>query len=270
MGPAHGKPVDVLNQDSLERAARAAGIDVRPRFLDEIGSTNAVGAELADRGALEWTLVAAGHQTAGRGRLGRTWTSSPGRSLLISLVLRPPLPPEEAPVISLLAAAVLAECCPASRGGRITTKWPNDLMAGERKVGGILPEARVEGSVVRHRVLGIGVNVDLRKEDLPGHLRASASSLAIEGAGIPIEELLRCFLTGFRSAYRPADPAFGSLAVGRYRARCATIGRRVRARTTGDGSVEGTAVDLDPRGSLIVDDGTARHAVAFGEVAHLE
>jgi BirA family biotin operon repressor/biotin-[acetyl-CoA-carboxylase] ligase len=259
----------VLSQDSLERAARAAGIEVRPRYLEETGSTNAVAADLADLGAPEWTLVAAGHQLAGRGRLGRTWTSAPGRSLLISLVLRPALPPDEAPVISLLAAAILAECCPTSRAGRITTKWPNDLMAGERKVGGILPEARVEGSVVRHLVLGIGVNVGLREADLPGPLGATASSLAIEGAEISMEDLLACFLAGFRSAYHPPDPAFGTLAVARYRAHCATIGRRVRATTVGGRAVEGTATGLDDHGGLVVE-GDTPQVVAFGELEHLD
>lgn len=259
-----------MSQDSLERAARAAGIDVRPRFLGEVGSTNAVAGDLAAQGAPEWTLVAAGHQTAGRGRLGRSWTSAPGRSLLISLVLRPPLPPEEAPVISLLAAVVLAECCPSTRAGPITTKWPNDLMAGERKVGGILPEARVEGSVVRYVVLGMGLNVALREDDLPGPLRATASSLAIEGADVSMEELLAAFLTGFRTAYHPADPSFGMLAVARYRSRCATIGRRVRASTVDGPVIEGTATGLDDRGGLIVEGGGRTRVVAFGEVEHLD
>jgi BirA family transcriptional regulator, biotin operon repressor / biotin---[acetyl-CoA-carboxylase] ligase len=265
----HGEPVDVLRQDSLEDAARAAGIDVRPRFLDETGSTNAVAGDLAARGAPEWTLVAAGHQTAGRGRLGRSWTSAPGRSLLFSLVLRPPLPPEEAPVVSLLAAAILAECSPTVRPGPIATKWPNDLMAGERKVGGILPEARVEGSVVSHVVLGIGLNVGLREDDLPEPLRATASSLAIEGAEVSMEELLSCFLTGFRAAYHPADPSFGTLAVSRYRARCATIGRRVRASTVDGRVVEGTATGIDDRGGLVVEGDGAPRVVAFGEIEHL-
>jgi BirA family transcriptional regulator, biotin operon repressor / biotin---[acetyl-CoA-carboxylase] ligase len=260
----------VLSQDSLERAAHAAGIDVPPRFLEETSSTNAVALELAAEGAPEWTVVAAGHQTAGRGRLGRSWDSAPGRSLLFSMVLRPPLPPHRAPLVSLLAAAAMAEACPGLPGGPVRTKWPNDLLAGDRKFGGILPEGRVEGRTLRYLVLGLGVNVSTAGEDFPEELRASATSLALAGAAVEPEDLLTGFLKGFRAAYRPADPDFGAHALFRYRGTCATIGRRVRARTTDGREVEGTAVDLDRDGGLAIEADGARSTVAFGEIAHLD
>jgi BirA family biotin operon repressor/biotin-[acetyl-CoA-carboxylase] ligase len=259
----------VLSQDSLERAAIAAGIHVPPRFLEETGSTNAVALELAADGAPEWSVVAAGHQTAGRGRLGRSWASAPGRSLLFSMILRPPLAPERVPVISLLAAAVMAESCPPVHPGRVKTKWPNDLVVGPRKLGGLLPEGRVDGGVIRYLVLGVGVNVALSQDDLPPDLRATATSLAMEGAVAEPEELLDRFLSAFRAAYHPIDPDFGTHALARYRGTCDTIGRRVRARSTDGREVEGRAAGLDRDGGLLIEDG-GLHTVAFGEVAHLD
>ena len=260
----------MLSQDSLEEVVGGAGIDAPPRYLYETPSTNAVALALADEGAPEWTVVASGHQTAGRGRLGRSWASAPGRSLLFSLVLRPPLPPERAPLLSLLAAAEMVDACPQPPDEPVRAKWPNDLLIGERKVGGILPEAGVEGSRLRHLVLGIGVNVSMTEDDFPEEIMVTATSLALEGVSIEPEDLLGRFLSGFRAASRPIDPDFGVHVVARYQGVCATIGRRVRARTVAGDEVEGLAVEVGPDGSLVVESEGERRAVAFGEVVHLD
>jgi BirA family transcriptional regulator, biotin operon repressor / biotin---[acetyl-CoA-carboxylase] ligase len=260
----------VLSQDSLEKAISGAGIDAPPRYLDETPSTNTVALALAEEGAPEWTVVAAGHQTAGRGRLGRAWASVPGRSLLFSVVLRPPLPPERAPLLSLLAAAEMVEVCPRPPEEPVRAKWPNDLLVGERKVGGILPEARVEGNGLRHLVLGVGMNVSMTEEDFPEEILVTATSLGLEGASIEPGDLLGRFLAGFRASYRPIDPDFGLHVVAAYQAVCATIGRLVRARTVAGDEVEGLAVAVDRDGSLVLEREGERHSVAFGEVAHLD
>jgi BirA family biotin operon repressor/biotin-[acetyl-CoA-carboxylase] ligase len=256
----------VLSQDSLEEATRQAGIDAPPRFLERTASTNTEAGLLAEAGAPEWTVVAAGHQTAGRGRLGRTWTSAPGRSLLMSIVLRPRLPPAEAPLIPLLAAAEMVGAC----GAPVAAKWPNDLVAGGRKLGGILPEAKLRGGVLGHLVLGIGINVTMGEDDFPAELRASATSLALEGVTVEVDSLLRRFLGGFRQRYRPDEPGFPESVVRAYGPVCSTLGRRVRASTTDGATVEGTAVGLDATGGLVLETDRERRTVAFGEVAHLD
>jgi BirA family transcriptional regulator, biotin operon repressor / biotin---[acetyl-CoA-carboxylase] ligase len=260
----------VLSQDSLEKAVGGAGIDAPPRYLDETPSTNTVALALAEEGAPEWTVVAAGHQTAGRGRLGRAWASAPGRSLLFSVVLRPSLPPERAPLLSLLAAAEMVEACPRPPEEPVRAKWPNDLLVGERKVGGILPEARVEGGELGHLVLGVGMNVSMTEEDFPEEILVTATSLGLEGASIEPGDLLRRFLAGFRASYRPIDPDFGVHVVAGYQGVCATIGRLVRARTVTGDEVEGLAVAVDSDGSLVLEREGERHSVAFGEVVHLD
>lgn len=261
----------VLGQDSLERVVRASGITVPPVFLDETGSSNLEARALADAGAPEWTLVAAGHQTAGRGRMGRRWTSVPGRSLLFSMVLRPPLPPKEATVISLLAASEMVAACRRVAGVEVGSEWPNDLMAGmNRKVGGILTESAAVGDHIDYLVVGLGVNVSMERDDFPDQVRSTATSLAMEGGAADPVGLLEDFLSGFRDAYRPAGDGFVGSVVGRYRDVCATLGRRVRATVLDGTTVDGTAVDLDDHGGLVVETDGGRETVAFGEIAHLD
>jgi BirA family biotin operon repressor/biotin-[acetyl-CoA-carboxylase] ligase len=254
----------MLSQDSLERATRQAGIEAPPRFLLEAGSTNDVALELAGDGAPDWTVVAAGHQTSGRGRLGRSWVSAPGKALLFSVLLRPDLPPERSPLISLLAAERLAVAC----GPSVRTKWPNDLLIGGRKVAGILPEARLDGERVDHVVLGIGVNVGMEEDDFPPGIEAT--SLRGEGVARDPAGLLAGFLAGLRRGWRPRDRRFTVLVLGAYMARCDTIGRRVRASVAEGETVEGLATGMDPRGGLKVHADDGEHVVAFGEIVHLE
>jgi BirA family biotin operon repressor/biotin-[acetyl-CoA-carboxylase] ligase len=252
----------MLSQDSLEAAVRAAGIGVSPTYLEQTGSTNTEALERAAAGAPEWTVVAAGHQTAGRGRLGRSWASVPGRSLLFSVVLRPDLPPDRASLVSLLAAERMAAAC----GVPVRAKWPNDLVVSDRKVAGILPEARVERGRLAHVVIGIGVNVALEPPDLP----RGATSLAREGIEVEGPELLARFLTGFRRRLRPRDEDFGEGVIAAYLARCDTIGRGVRAVTTRGEAVEGVASGVDPGGALRIQADGAEQVVGFGEIQHLQ
>jgi BirA family transcriptional regulator, biotin operon repressor / biotin---[acetyl-CoA-carboxylase] ligase len=251
-------------QDSLERAVREAGIEVTPIWFDEVGSTSDEARHLAAEGAPTWTVVATAHQTAGRGRLGRRWQDVPGRSLLCSVILRPRLAPDDLQLVTLAAAIDLLDAAGLPGLG---AKWPNDIVAGERKCAGILAEADVRDGVFDHLVLGVGVNVSAGADDLPEELRDTATSLAIEGASVDRDRLLASFLGSLRD--RLEGDAFPLGVVEAYRPRCRTLGRRVRATTTVGGSVEGRAVDVDERGNLLVEQGGRIEPVAFGEVIHL-
>ena len=252
--------MEALGQDSLRRAVLGAGIEVEPVWLDETGSTNTDALRLAEEGAPEWTVVSTGHQTAGRGRIGRSWADEPGSSLLVSVLLRPTLPPDRAPVLSLLAAVAMIDAAglPSMR-----SKWPNDLMVGDRKVGGILAEASIADGSVRHVVIGLGLNVS--SSGLPGD-RAS-TSLVEEGADPNPERILRDYLSELADAY--ANPEFPAGLVDRYAAHCVTVGRRVRAVVEDGEEVEGVASRLDENGGLVVETDTGTRAVSFGEVTHL-
>ena len=249
-----------LSEASLRRALRDAGLpDGHVRYDEATGSTNATALAWARDGAPEWALAAAGHQTAGRGRLGRTWVSRPGQALLFSFVLRPALRPERAVLLTLLAGAAMAEACAGASGREAACKWPNDLLVGEAKVGGILTEAAVAEGRIDHVVVGVGVNLG----DPPD----------IEGAGgLPGTDpvaLVAAFLAGFAGPYLGDREDFAGRVLERYRPRCVTLGRRVRATTTDGRTVEGTAVEVDDAGALVVDTGHGPAAVGFGEIEHL-
>jgi BirA family transcriptional regulator, biotin operon repressor / biotin---[acetyl-CoA-carboxylase] ligase len=256
----------VLTEDSLLRAVRAAGIDVPPRYAEVTGSTNTDALALADAGAPEWTVVAAGHQTEGRGRRGRSWSSAPGKALLFSVVLRPEDPADRIPVLSLLAAERMSLACRELAGLEVGCKWPNDLVLGDRKLAGVLPEAVVADGRVRHAVIGIGVNVAMEEGDFRGPVGAMATSLAREGAELDPGALLQWFLEGFRESYRPANHA---RALEEYRRRCVTLGRRIRATTARGQVVEGRATEIDDRGGLVVETAAGTRTLSFGEVEHL-
>jgi BirA family biotin operon repressor/biotin-[acetyl-CoA-carboxylase] ligase len=255
----------VLSEHTVADAVRAAGLRGEARYVEETGSTNADLLALAERGAPAWSVLAAGHQRAGRGRLGRTWVSDPGSSLLVSVLLRPQVDPREGPLLSLAAGAAAARACRAASSVQAGCKWPNDLVAGGRKLGGLLAEAKVDGGRLAHVVIGLGLNVGRLPAGLPTDLPASATSLADEGGAVAFVPLLTAYLRGLRVL--ASGPPVGVLEA--YRGVSDTIGRAVRATTTGGEVVEGVAVDVGDAGDLIVETPGGERRVAFGEVARL-
>jgi BirA family biotin operon repressor/biotin-[acetyl-CoA-carboxylase] ligase len=247
---------NVLSEDALRRALVTAGLAAPVRWDEVTESTNATALAMAAEGTPVWTLVAAGHQTAGRGRQGRTWLDRPGSALMCSLVLRPRLEPDHVGLVSLAAGAAMAEIASALSAREVRCKWPNDLVIEASKVGGILGETEIREGRLRHVVVGIGVNLDA-PEGVP---EAGAIGRVSE------EALLSGFLQRFRSLIE--GPSEEILA--RWRTVSATLGRRVEATTVGGDTVRGVAADLDETGALLVDTDTGRRTVVFGEIGHLD
>lgn len=247
-----------LSDAVLRSALRRIGSDAPVRFDEVTRSTQVTAVELAEAGAPAWTLVAAGHQTAGRGRLGRSWLDEPG-ALLFSLIVRPELPPDRGGLVTLLAGVAMADALRGVIAPEVRCKWPNDLVVDDEKVGGILASARAGGDLLDYVVLGVGVNLGAA----PGV--SGAGSLA---AADPAE-VLGAFLEVFARDLQPPRRVFAPDVLERYRAVCATIGRRVRATTTEGAVVEGDAVDVDDAGGLVVRTDAGRRTVRFGEVEHL-
>jgi BirA family biotin operon repressor/biotin-[acetyl-CoA-carboxylase] ligase len=240
----------------LERALDAVGLEAPVRFEEVTGSTNDVALELARTGSPEWTLVAAAHQTAGRGRLGRAWTDRPGRALMFSLVLRPTFEPGFGGLLPILAGVAMAGAVGGVTGVEVRCKWPNDLLIGDRKAGGILMESSVARDRFRHAVLGVGVNLE------PPAGIASATGI---GDADPTA-LLSAFLRRFHDGYgRVPDDVVES-----WSAVSATLGRDVRVDRLDGGQLEGRAVELDPRGGLLVETPSGRVAITSGEIEHLD
>ncbi|MBE0584704.1 MAG: biotin--[acetyl-CoA-carboxylase] ligase [Desulfofustis sp.] len=152
-------------------------------FLPLVDSTNRRARLLAEQGAPHGSGVRADQQTAGRGRLNRSWHSPAGRNLYCSYVIRPRVAPEVYPRLTMVAGLAAAVLLERLAGDKIGLKWPNDLMMAGKKCGGILCESFVDHADNRHNfvIVGVGINLNLRLEELPEDLRSIATSLVIEG-----------------------------------------------------------------------------------------
>ncbi|MEV6385072.1 biotin--[acetyl-CoA-carboxylase] ligase [Streptomyces sp. NPDC051773] len=262
-----------LNSASLRRAlVREGGLWSSLDVVPVIGSTNTDLAGRADR-LPEGAVLVAEEQNAGRGRLDRVWSAPPRSGLFLSVLLKP----TEVPVrqwgwLPLLSGVAVATGLSRIAGVDTALKWPNDLLVTvrgeERKAGGILAErAGAEGVVI-----GIGINVSLREDELPV---PTAGSLALAGAGTTDRDpLLRAVLRSLEEWYgrwRAAggDPSVSGLQE-TYAAGCATLGRTVRAELPGDRSVVGEAVAVDGDGRLVLatEDGV-QEPVGAGDIVHL-
>jgi BirA family biotin operon repressor/biotin-[acetyl-CoA-carboxylase] ligase len=232
----------------------------------ELGSTNDRARELVDEAAADGIAVVAEVQSAGRGRRGRSWTSPPGVNLTVSVGLRPGLAAEAAGL--LIPAAGLAAHAACASVAEVGLKWPNDVVAPDgRKVGGLLVEVASEGDRLRHAVVGVGLNVNWARADLPDELRATATSLC-ELAGRPVDRvaLLRRLLEALEAEVDELEQ--GRSPIPRYRAVCRTLGARVTVDTP-TGSLVGRALDVDEDGALVVEADGARVAVTNGEVVRV-
>ena len=238
-------------------------IEVHP----EVASTNA----LAVAAARPWSVIVAEHQTAGRGRLDRSWQAPRGASLTFSATV--PAPPGAPGWVPLLAGLATAEALTAVSGLSTTLKWPNDVLvpaAADRKVAGILCEYRPPqpgvGALV---VIGIGINVHQSEQELPV---PTATSLALAGAhDVDRHTLLVAVLRRLADRYAAVLAGAGDAEQvhAAYRAACATIGSRVRLQRSDAPDVDATAIGVDDEGALLVDDGTGLRAYAAGDVVHL-
>jgi BirA family biotin operon repressor/biotin-[acetyl-CoA-carboxylase] ligase len=254
--------------DATELAPHLTGTWRRIEWHAELDSTQRLARELALAGAEEGTAVVAETQTAGRGRLGRTWHSPPGRNLYCSVVLRPALAPEHVPQLALVAGLAVARAIEGATGLEARLKWPNDVLVGGRKTTGILTELDAELERVHFVVVGIGVNVNLPDEALPAELRGKATSLAA-AAGRPIDRpaFTGRLLAELEAQYRRF--LAGGLAAVRtdWEARSALQGREVTA-VTPQATVRGRVIGLDDDGALrLVDDAGAVHRIVAGEVS---
>ncbi|MDO9457058.1 biotin--[acetyl-CoA-carboxylase] ligase [Nocardioides sp.] len=242
--------------------------DLTVEVVDTLESTNAEVVRRAHEGAPDGLVVVADHQTAGRGRLDRTWESPAGTSVTFSILLRPDSPTRAWPWLPLLTGYAVDKALQAS-GLEAGVKWPNDVLVGDKKVAGILVE-RIETSGGPAAVIGVGINVSLTADELPV---PTATSLELE-LGRPVDrtDVLIEVLTAIREAVDAwemgGDPS-GMRLHESYAAACVTVGRDVRVDLP-DGSVlEGRAIEIDPAGQLVVESGGVRTAVSAGDVVHV-
>jgi BirA family biotin operon repressor/biotin-[acetyl-CoA-carboxylase] ligase len=257
--PTPESPRSPLEIDAL---VAAAGDGWSVRLLPTAESTNAVAAADPEPD----TLVVADHQTAGRGRLDRSWETPAGSALTFTAVVDPELADHDWPLLPLAVALAAADGVRAASGLPVAVKWPNDLLVptadgGQGKVAGILLE-RVTGREGRPLALiGIGINVALGADELPV---PTASSLSIAGSSVDRTTVFAAVVPALATildALR-ADPG---AVLERYRSECDTVGRQVTVHLPDGETLTGTATGLDRSGRLVVDG----RAIGAGDVVHV-
>ena len=307
--PLDALPLDALPLDALPLdAAALCRAVVRPgglwRAVEVTAVTDSTNADLLARaggGAPEGLVLAAEEQRAGRGRMGRAWVAPPRAALTFSLLVRPrTVPPARRGWLPLLAGVAVASAVHAVASVDARLKWPNDVLVGPAKLGGILAEAAGDAVVV-----GIGLNVSTEPGELPPpgpaptgalpatSLRAQAAGTLAAGTlaagsldreslltgilaagSLDRESLLTGILAGFERRYQAwvqagGDPERCGLRA-EYTGLCATIGRRVRAELPGGQLLSGLAAGVDPDGRLVVRvSPDSEVPVAAGDVVHL-
>ena len=252
---------------SIERGAPGR-IGWRIHYFDEIDSTQEAARELAASGADQGTLVIAERQTAGRGRMGRTWHSPSGVNLYTTIILRPPIPLADVPRMSLVAGVAAAEALEREAPGIVALKWPNDVWLRGRKTGGIIAEAVSDSHQQLSCVLlGIGININLTADEIPPELRDKATSLRV-ATGHACDRIAIA-----DSLFSLLDSRYMETLNGGFESVCAAwerysalTGKRV---SIVEGGVRRTGVvkGIDGDGALLLDIGNSLVRIVAGEVS---
>jgi BirA family biotin operon repressor/biotin-[acetyl-CoA-carboxylase] ligase len=227
----------------------------RLQVVAEIGSTNDAVMAAGQAGAVEGLAVLADRQTSGRGRRGRSWASLPGVGICTSILLRPSVPPLQAPLLTLMAGLAAAEAITSVAKIAPVLKWPNDILLDGRKAVGILTEMATTGQRIGHVAIGIGINVHQRSEDFPASVRGTATSIDLAaGRRVDRAEVAAALYDSLDRWYTAVCGDGMSMILNAARARTSTLGQPVTV-DTGEEKWQGTALDLDDDGALLVVDG---------------
>ena len=222
------------------------------RVFEETNSTNDIVEKLARDGVKEGAVVFAEAQTRGRGRLGRKWLSPARRGLWFSVLLRPDLRPQAATQLTVAAATALCRAIRAQTELTPQVKWPNDILINGRKVAGVLTELAAEIDHVKHLILGIGVDVNLKASEFPAELKKVATSLKIEsGRHLNRIDLAAAILRELDADYHRIQRGRFAEVADEWEEQCITLGHRVRIHI-GHREITGRAEALDDDGALLV------------------
>ncbi len=262
---------DMLIAEEISAGLETRRIGRKIICFGKTDSTNLTAFQLGEQGAEEGTVVIAEEQSRGKGRLGRQWESPRGVNLYCSIILRPPLMPFMAPQFTLVSSVAVTQAIEAITSLHPRIKWPNDILVNGMKVSGMLNEMSAETEKINFIVLGIGVNLNMRREQFPCELRHPASSLYLE-SGKPVNrvEFTRVLLTAFDLLY----DVYLNEGIGPVReqwlARSAFLGKKVKVSFQGNVS-SGTAVGVDDNGALLLEHSNGSiEKVMAGDVSIIE
>ncbi|MDP5273835.1 biotin--[acetyl-CoA-carboxylase] ligase [Chengkuizengella axinellae] len=261
-------PPEPLNVKQLISMLDTACLGIKIKYVQEVGSTQTLAAELVKKGAEEGTVVIAEQQTEGRGRLGRKWFSPAGTGIWMSLILKPQIPLQFIHQLTLLISVAVCRVLKRMLNIDVGIKWPNDLYVGGKKVCGILLESSAEDERLKHVIAGIGISVNLKQEDIPEELKDKMTSLYVEtGEQINREELFVLLFKELEELYHiylsegfaPIRILWEALAI------CLDCPIQVH---THQGTIQGRAYGMDEMGALMITDEEGNeHKIYSGDVS---
>jgi BirA family transcriptional regulator, biotin operon repressor / biotin---[acetyl-CoA-carboxylase] ligase len=240
-----------LSEEAIGSALRSRRFGGAVYAFERIDSTNAFAKTLAGRGAPDGTLVTAEHQTSGRGRWGRSWTSAPGLGIQFSLLLRPGGGPFDGRRLTLLAATSVAQSV-SRLGLPVRLRWPNDVTVASKKIAGVIVEAQRSRRNTSFAVIGVGINVNQRRSDFPEILAAKAGSIR-QALGRKTDRvaLLADLLLQLERDVHRLETEGPDFVLGRWVRRNALLGKPVSLRTAG-GEEKGIVKGFHSDGALIL------------------
>ena len=255
---------------AIESALCGQTIGQRIVYRASTGSTNDDAKALAAAGEPEGTVILADEQTAGRGRAGKSrWITPAATSIAASILLRPSLAPDRLGLLAMIAGLAAVAAVRQTTGLDVSLKWPNDVLAGDRKVGGILVESGLGASGIAFAVIGIGLNGNLRAADLgslPDAAVGPTTLFEATGRSIEREALLIALLQALDARYAQLIAGGSTTLLRDYRAALSTLGQPVTVTGAGT-TTHGTAEDVTDSGALILRlPNGSRCELAYGEV----
>ena len=236
-------------------------------WYSQVDSTNTQAKLLAKQGAAEGTVLIAGNQTAGRGRMGRSFQSPDGQGVYLSVILRPNCPPAELMHLTCAAGAAMVQAVEAVSGIRPQVKWINDLVIGKRKLGGILTEMSVSNGIVDFAVVGIGINCLQGEYDFPPEIADMATSLSLAAGNTVSPQQLAAAMVEALYLMNATLFTEKSRWMTQYKENCITLGKEIQVIRP-DSVRGGIALDIDDDGGLLVEyPNGSTQVVASGEVS---
>lgn len=258
---------DLMTEAEIKSLMHTDWVAKEVLYFDTIDSTNTKAQELAEKGYPSGTLVVADKQESGKGRRGRSWVSPSGTGIFMTLMIKPDINPNNASMLTLVAALAVAKAITSVTGEEALIKWPNDIVVNGKKVCGILTEMNAQFDYINHIVVGIGINV--HNESFPEEISQMASSLMIEAGGKRfhraqiIAETMSYFEQYYDTFLKTQDL---SALVREYDELLVNMNKAVRVLDPKE-PFDGKAMGITPKGELIVDTWESRKLVSSGEVS---
>ena len=258
---------DLMTEAEIKSLMHTEWVAKEVLYFDTIDSTNTKAQELAEKGYPSGTLVVADKQESGKGRRGRSWVSPSGTGIFMTLMIKPDINPNNASMLTLVAALAVAKAITSVTGEEALIKWPNDIVVNSKKVCGILTEMNAQFDYINHIVVGIGINV--HNESFPEEISQMASSLMIEAGGKRfhraqiIAETMSYFEQYYETFLKTQDL---SALVREYDELLVNRNKSVRVLDPKE-PFDGKAMGITPKGELIVDTWESRKLVSSGEVS---